>query len=161
MCCLLTVGTLSCSCPFRYYNYGQSVGAAELQLLVDGLKQPTVLWRTYYSEGDQWLKAVVQLGRLPQAFQLSLEKISLGVYNGVSAVDDVSFDDCALPAPAAACEGPTRFWCRDTKACIDSLLVCDLVDDCGDGSDEGSCSKYCLLLLTSHQMKTRPARCIL
>ncbi|NXG52776.1 MALR1 protein, partial [Psilopogon haemacephalus] len=129
----------NCTLSFWYYNYGQSVGAAELQLLVAGLKQPTALWRTYYSEGAEWLKAVVQLGRLPQPFQLSLDKISLGVYDGVSAVDDVRFDDCALPAPAAGCEGPTRFWCRDTKACIDSLLLCDLVDDCGDGSDEDDC----------------------
>uniref|UniRef100_A0A674GFT9 MAM and LDL receptor class A domain containing 1 n=1 Tax=Taeniopygia guttata TaxID=59729 RepID=A0A674GFT9_TAEGU len=123
----------------RYYNYGESVGAAELQLLVDGLGQPTVLWRTYYNEGNQWLKAVIQLGRLPHPFQFSLEKISLGVYEGVSAIDDIRFENCALPPPALICEGPNRFWCRDTKACIDSLLVCDLVDDCGDGSDEDNC----------------------
>ncbi|NWW37180.1 MALR1 protein, partial [Panurus biarmicus] len=124
---------------FRYYNYGQSVGAAELQLLVEGLKQPTVLWRTYYNEGNQWLQAVIQLGRLPHAFQFSLDKISLGIYEGVSAIDDMRFENCALPPPALSCEGPNLFWCRHTKACIDSLLVCDLVDDCGDGSDEDSC----------------------
>ncbi|XP_032927197.1 MAM and LDL-receptor class A domain-containing protein 1 [Catharus ustulatus] len=129
----------NCTLSFWYYNYGESVGAAELQLLVEGLKQPTVLWRTYYNEGNQWLKAVIQLGRLPYRFQFSLEKISLGFYKGVSAIDDITFENCALPPPASSCEGPNRFWCRDTKACIDSLLVCDLVDDCGDGSDEDGC----------------------
>ncbi|OWK55622.1 MAM and LDL-receptor class A domain-containing protein 1 [Lonchura striata] len=129
----------NCTLSFWYYNYGESVGAAELQLLVDGLGQPTVLWRTYYNEGNQWLKAVIQLGRLPHPFQFSLDKISLGVYEGVSAIDDIRFENCALPPPALICEGPNRFWCRDTKACIDSLLVCDLVDDCGDGSDEDNC----------------------
>ncbi|KAF4800644.1 MAM and LDL receptor class A domain containing 1 [Turdus rufiventris] len=129
----------NCTLSFWYYNYGESVGAAELQLLVEGLKQPTVLWRTYYNEGNQWLKATIQLGRLPYRFQFSLEKISLGFYEGVSAIDDITFENCALPPPASSCEGPNRFWCRDTKACIDSLLVCDLVDDCGDGSDEDSC----------------------
>ncbi|XP_039405795.1 MAM and LDL-receptor class A domain-containing protein 1 [Corvus cornix cornix] len=130
----------NCTLSFWYYNYGQSVGAAELQLIVDGLKQPTVLWRTYYNEGNQWLKAVIQLGRLPHPFQFSLDKISLGFYEGVSAIDDIRFENCALPPPALNCEGPNHFWCRDTKACIDSLLVCDLVDDCGDGSDEDSCN---------------------
>ncbi|XP_054245935.1 LOW QUALITY PROTEIN: MAM and LDL-receptor class A domain-containing protein 1 [Indicator indicator] len=130
----------NCTLSFWYYNYGQSVGAAELELLVDGLRQPTTLWRTYYGEGDQWLKAEVQLGRLAQPFQFSLSKISLGVYDGVSAIDDVTFESCALPPPAASCEGPNRFWCRDTRACIDSLLVCDLVDNCGDGSDEDNCN---------------------
>uniref|UniRef100_A0A8C3QSZ7 MAM and LDL receptor class A domain containing 1 n=1 Tax=Cyanoderma ruficeps TaxID=181631 RepID=A0A8C3QSZ7_9PASS len=129
----------NCTLSFWYYNYGESVGAAELQLLVNGLKKPTVLWRTYYGEGNQWLKAVIQLGRLPHAFQFSLEKISLGIYEGVSAIDDIRFENCALPPPALSCGGPNRFWCRDTKACIDSLLVCDLVDDCGDGSDEDRC----------------------
>ncbi|XP_009074857.1 PREDICTED: MAM and LDL-receptor class A domain-containing protein 1, partial [Acanthisitta chloris] len=130
----------NCTLSFWYYNYGQSVGAAELQLLVDGLKQPTVLWRTYYNEGSQWLKAVVQLGRLPHPFQFSLDKISLGFYDGVSAIDDITFENCALPPPSLSCEGPNHFWCRDTKACIDSLLVCDLVDNCGDGSDEDNCN---------------------
>ncbi|NWY41718.1 MALR1 protein, partial [Sylvia atricapilla] len=129
----------NCTLSFWYYNYGESVGAAELQLLVDGVKRPTVLWRTYFGEGSQWLKAVIQLGRLPHAFQFSLDKISLGIYEGVSAIDDIRFENCALPPPALSCEGPNRFWCRDTKACIDNLLICDLLDDCGDGSDEDSC----------------------
>lgn len=115
---------------------------------MDGLKKPTVLWRTYYGEGSQWLNAVIQLGRLPQAFQISLEKISLGIYEGVSAIDDIRFENCGLPPPALSCEGPNHFWCRDTKACIDSLLVCDLVDDCGDGSDEDRCGEYSSLFLT-------------
>uniref|UniRef100_A0A672TQ22 MAM and LDL receptor class A domain containing 1 n=1 Tax=Strigops habroptila TaxID=2489341 RepID=A0A672TQ22_STRHB len=130
----------NCTLSFWYYNYAQSVGATEMRLLVDGLKQPTVLWRAYYNEGDQWLKAVIQLGRLPHPFQFSLNKISLGFYDGVSAIDDITFENCALPPPALSCEGPNHFWCRDTKACIDSLLVCDLVDNCGDGSDEDNCN---------------------
>lgn len=155
LCFILIVCTLNFFffCHFRYYNYGESVGAAEMQLLVDGLKQPTVLWRTYYGEGNQWLKAVIQLGRLSYPFQLSLDKISLGFYDGVAAIDDITFENCALPPPALSCEGPNRFWCRDTKACIDSLLVCDLVDNCGDGSDEDSCSKYFSLMLTLYQTK--------
>ncbi|NWH70951.1 MALR1 protein, partial [Piaya cayana] len=130
----------NCTLTSWYYNYGESVGAAEMQLFVDGLKQPTVLWRAYYNEGNQWLKAVIQLGRLPRPFQLSLDKISLGFYDGVSAIDDIAFEYCALPPPKLSCEGPYHFWCRHTKACIDILSVCDLVDNCGDGSDEDNCN---------------------
>nr|AGN95663.1 Diet1 [Gallus gallus] len=130
----------NCTMSFWYYNYGQSVGAAEMQLLVDGVDEPTVLWRVYYNQGNQWLNSVIQLGRLLHPFQFSLNKISLGFYDGVSAIDDITFENCALPPPALSCEGPNYFWCRDTKACISHLLVCDLVDDCGDGSDEDECN---------------------
>ncbi|XP_044280965.1 MAM and LDL-receptor class A domain-containing protein 1 [Varanus komodoensis] len=130
----------ACTMTFWYYNYGLSVGAAEMRLLVDGVKDPTVLWRIYYNQGDQWSKAVIQLGRLAQPFQLYLDKVSLGFYEGVSAIDDITFENCALPPPKLKCEGSNNFWCRDSKACIDSLLLCDLVDDCGDGSDEDECA---------------------
>lgn len=120
-----------------------------MQLLVDGLDVPTVLWRVYYNQGNQWLKSVIQLGRLSHPFQFSLNKISLGFYDGVSAIDDITFENCALPPPALSCEGSNWFWCRDTKACISRLLVCDLVDDCGDGSDEDKCGEYFPLLLYS------------
>lgn len=131
-----------------------------MQLLVDGVKEPTVLWRIYYNQGDQWLKAFIQLGRLPQPFQLSLDKVSLGFYDGVSAIDDIAFENCALPPPALNCEGPDAFWCRSSKACIDSLLLCDLVDDCGDGSDEDNCGKICKHLPSDCRSQSNFRHCV-
>ncbi|XP_025786771.1 MAM and LDL-receptor class A domain-containing protein 1 [Puma concolor] len=128
-----------CTLSFWFYNYGLSVGAAELQLHVENSSDPTVLWRVLYNQGNQWSQATIQLGRLTQPFHLSLDKVSLGIYDGVSAIDDIRFENCTLPLPAESCEEPNFFWCRHTKACIEKLLLCDLVDDCGDHTDEANC----------------------
>ncbi|XP_032477558.1 LOW QUALITY PROTEIN: MAM and LDL-receptor class A domain-containing protein 1 [Phocoena sinus] len=128
-----------CTLSFWFYNYGLSVGAAELQLHMENSSDSTVLWRVLYNQGNQWAQATVQLGRLTQPFYLSLHKVSLGVYDGVSAIDDVRFENCILPCPSKSCKGPDHFWCLHTKACIKKLQLCDLVDDCGDNTDEVNC----------------------
>ncbi|XP_054221717.1 MAM and LDL-receptor class A domain-containing protein 1 isoform X8 [Homo sapiens] len=129
-----------CILSFWFYNYGLSVGAAELQLHMENSHDSTVIWRVLYNQGKQWLEATIQLGRLSQPFHLSLDKVSLGIYDGVSAIDDIRFENCTLPLPAESCEGLDHFWCRHTRACIEKLRLCDLVDDCGDRTDEVNCA---------------------
>eukprot|EP00071_Canis_lupus_P028069 XP_022261626.1 MAM and LDL-receptor class A domain-containing protein 1-like [Canis lupus familiaris] len=124
---------------FRFYDHGLSVGAAELQLHVEDSNDSTVLWRVLCNQGNQWSQATIQLGRLTQPFHLSLDKVSLGIYDGVSAIDDIRFENCTLSLPAESCEEPDFFCCRRSKACIEKLLLCDLVDDCGDHTDEVDC----------------------
>ncbi|KAG8009527.1 MAM and LDL-receptor class A domain-containing protein 1, partial [Nibea albiflora] len=127
-----------CTMTFWHYNSGISVGAADMYLRINGTN--TVIWRTLYDQGTRWNQVTVQLGRITQPFQISLAKISLGVFDGVSALDDVTFKNCSMPPAVAECPSHTHFHCVHTKACVELLQLCDLVDDCGDGSDEEGCS---------------------
>ncbi|KAM9839717.1 MAM and LDL-receptor class A domain-containing protein 1 [Aulostomus maculatus] len=129
-----------CSMTFWHYNSGISVGAADMYLRIKGDQNNTVIWRTLYDQGTRWNQVTVQLGRITQPFQIALAKISLAVFDGVSALDDITFRNCSMPPAVAECPLDTHFHCVHTKACVEHLRLCDLVDDCGDGSDEERCS---------------------
>lgn len=64
------------------------------------------------------------------------------MYRGKSALDDIEFEDCALPVQTSPVCGPSQFSCNN-GVCIDQDYLCDMADNCGDASDEDGayCSK--------------------
>lgn len=129
-----------CTLSFWHYNSGISVGAADMYLIMKDVKNKTVIWRSLYDQGSHWNHVTVQLGRIKQPFSICLAKFSLGLFDGVSALDDLTFNNCSMPPAVEVCPSKTHFHCVHTRACVEHKRICDLVDDCGDGSDEEGCS---------------------
>lgn len=60
--------------------------------------------------------------------------------------------DCRTGKDEQDCPGQTlacrldQFKCASGDKCVDAAAKCDHKDDCGDNSDEASCSEYRVML---------------
>lgn len=92
-------------------------------------------------KGDQWNKATIRLGRISKSFKFSFDAWRSFSTTDDLAIDDIRMKNCQFPEPRPqGC--PSAYFTCARQACISESRVCDLTDDCGDGSDELNCSKY-------------------
>ena len=99
-----------------------------------GTEAMTRYWYTYVKKAE-WLEARAHIGRQRAPLVLVLEA-KLGEGTNIIAVDDISYESCEFPQPPEqSCETDGKLTCAN-GACYDTTQQCDLVDDCGDGSDE-------------------------
>lgn len=89
------------------------------------------------SEECGWRLASVTLGR-QTLFSISFELDGnyTEPFDGAVAIDEVNFELCDIPTPKPEPCQDNWFKCRRTEICINPSYLCDLQDDCGDGSDE-------------------------
>ena len=70
-------------------------------------------------------------------FQIMFVKEPSAGYSAGLAIDDVELSDCGVGDAEDQCDDETGwFHCQFSKVCVPRYKVCDLSDDCGDGSDE-------------------------
>ena len=90
--------------------------------------------------GNQWKQVSLHIGRRVAPFKIVLKaRRSYNAFGDI-AIDDLSFHFCSFPKPQSSCYS-NQHRCMN-RACVSSNRKCDMTDDCGDGSDELSCSGY-------------------
>lgn len=137
---LLYSARQDCKIRFSYYMSGQDVGQLVMKVH-EPPGAPVVLWRRIGTNRQtaMWRTITIGLGKHTGSFDVAIQKIA-GTYNGQSGIDDIQYLDCQFPGPKVSCLAGT-FTCTN-KACISQEKVCDMKDDCGDGSDESDCARY-------------------
>ncbi|KAL5006372.1 hypothetical protein ScPMuIL_015178 [Solemya velum] len=137
---LFTTSSADCRLKFSYYANRQY---GDLSLYLTQVANRTRLWRTFGDRNATWTTITVGIGRRSiNPFWLVFIK-TRNQHESVTAIDDVQFIDCSLSPPVnpANCSSTDKFLCAN-RACIDRNRVCDLVDNCGDQSDEQHCGQY-------------------
>lgn len=91
-----------------------------------------------------WTRIRIQMGRIHVPFQIAIDAEPANT-NKFIGIDDTSFPDCNfLPFVVPnACAHRSQFQCA-RGSCVKRSELCDLVDNCGDSSDESIalCANY-------------------
>ncbi|KAM7297205.1 MAM and LDL-receptor class A domain-containing protein 2 isoform X2 [Ixodes scapularis] len=87
-----------------------------------------------------WNQGQILIGRYRTDLMIIFRVEESPTLRGYTAMDDVTFEDCAMPTPSVKLE-PGKFLCRNNVS-IDTDYRCDYVDHCGDYSDEENCDDF-------------------
>lgn len=127
-----------CQLEFYYHMFGAS---DELVISLVEESSKSLLTGLAGDFGDKWNLARVPIGKISQPFQLEFRGVRyFGANDFDLAIDEVRLINCDFPPPRASC--PAKYFTCARKSCVPLSQVCDLVDDCGDNSDEVNCGTY-------------------
>ncbi len=130
----------TCELEFYYHMFGSSDDLL-VYLIGKQYLTPSKLLELSGDFGDSWNKARIQLGRISESFVLDFDASRFFDSSDYDlAIDDIRLINCEFSAPRPSC--PSNYFTCERKSCVPISRKCDLIDDCGDGSDEKNCTGY-------------------
>ena len=107
--------------------------------------ESTEIWNSdaALTQNLTWQSGQALIGRDTTKFNLEFEATKSAYFdapNAYIALSNIKMMGCT-PDHRLSCVGSDGFICANEN-CISSSYVCDYSDDCGDGSDEKTCSNY-------------------
>lgn len=131
-----------CLVTFQYKitsKRSQTYNSLKLLFISNDLKKIVPLWQTQNNSDWQFKMIGINIGKSVN-WKLQFIAEQFDVESEIQ-LKDLSFVDCAQPeAKPGKCE-QTEWQCEN-KVCTKSSNKCDWNNDCGDASDEKSCSDY-------------------
>ncbi|CAB4000024.1 MAM and LDL-receptor class A domain-containing 2 [Paramuricea clavata] len=131
------------TCVFEFYYRMTSTFSETLTLYLNTGSRKTAIWKTAIwtrtgHHGYVWHKSEVAVGGHTSPFTLTFENKHDGSYSGDIAVDSVTMKNCDQQA---SCTGGRTKKCKNNNNyCYSEAQTCDLTNDCGDNTDETSCT---------------------
>ena len=135
-----TLKPCSSTCQLEFYYHMDSY-YDQLELILIESSSLTTLFKQSERQGSDWNQAVINLGRISKEFKFKFNAFKYYEDEYDLAIDDIKMKNCEFPAPRPNGCPDDYFSCK-SQACVEQSRVCDLIDDCGDGSDEVSCVGY-------------------
>ncbi|KAK0044487.1 MAM and LDL-receptor class A domain-containing protein 2-like isoform X3, partial [Biomphalaria pfeifferi] len=142
---LLQTSYKTCQLEF-YYKFSEPL-AGEITVALK-FDWSTGLFPTSFSQNrvynlDSWHLAQVDIGYVADSFNILILAKKSFLSRGTIAIDDISLVNCGPPlsSPLVCSLWSSQmpgFQCANGY-CVDQKVVCDLTQDCGDGSDEKTC----------------------
>ena len=139
------ISQLGCYLDFNYNIWGLSnynIRTSHLTVYIDkGDYELVEIWNSdlFYMNG-QWNIGRAFVNRQNSKFQLTYRaKDDPGSINSYVALANLEMHGCSLDTKSQCYSD--SFHCQNGN-CVDKQSLCDFVDDCGDNSDELSCSSF-------------------
>ncbi|XP_069465368.1 apical endosomal glycoprotein [Ambystoma mexicanum] len=138
---ILRDAAATCEVRIHYHMWDgglNEVAKGSLSVQVSDSTQIFDVWQSPKSSVNAWREIVFYTGRISGEFEITISSTQNFSARGDVAIDDVSFQHCAMPQPQRACP---RGWFRCTDgSCVEPDQVCDGTTDCASGLDEANCS---------------------